>query len=80
MISRNDQQTQKHILHFISTLHFQNRGRIQNGAQDWQTFSIIKNTGVMKFGTNYSINSPSYFTETVSVFKGMTSHYSDVKN
>ena len=41
MISRNDQQTQKHILHFISTLHFQDRRRIQNGAQDWQTFLII---------------------------------------
>ena len=41
MISRNDKQTQKHILHFISTLHFQDSRRIQNGAQDWQTFLII---------------------------------------
>ena len=41
MISRNDQQTQKLTLNFISTLHFQDSGRIQNGAQDWQTFLII---------------------------------------
>ena len=41
VISRNDQQTQKHILYFIATLHFQDSGRIQNGAQDWQTFLII---------------------------------------
>ena len=34
MISRNDKQTQKHILNFISTLQFQDSGRIQNGAQD----------------------------------------------
>ena len=40
MISRNDQQTQKHILHFISTLLFQDSEQIQNGAQDWQTFLI----------------------------------------
>ena len=41
MISRNDQKTQKHILHFISTLHFQDSGQIQDGAQDWQTFLIM---------------------------------------
>ena len=45
MISRNEQQTQKHILNFISTLHFQDSRRIQNGAQDWQTFLIITKHG-----------------------------------
>ena len=44
-IPRNDQQIQKHTLHFISTLHFQDGGQIQNGLQDWQTFMIIQNTG-----------------------------------
>ena len=43
----------KHFrVYFISTLHSQDRGRIQNGAQDWQTFCWYQNTGALKFGTN----------------------------
>ena len=80
MISRTDPQTQTHILYFISTLHFQDSGQIQNGAQDWQTFLMIpKHMDNEVWNQLFNLLTNCTLLKLHLFLKGLTSHYSDAK-